>query len=87
MSALQEGPGRGRYLITANDSRCLQRFITDAHQDPALHLIDTIGPNDAPHTAVFEMAHNKAAALQQGFQAEGVLKIEPDSPLSLLGGP
>ena len=85
MSTIQGGPGRGRYLIIANDNRRLRRFVDDAHKDPDLDLIETIGPNDAPHTAVYEMAHNKAAALQQDFQAEGTLKIEPDKPLSLFG--
>jgi hypothetical protein len=85
MSTIQGGPGRGRYLIIANDNRRLRRFVDDAHRDPELNLIETIGPNDAPHTAVFEMAHNKAATLQHGFKAEGVLKIEPDKPLSLFG--
>ena len=85
MPIIQGGPGRGRYLIIANDNRRLRHFIDDAHNDPELDLIETIGPNDAPHTAVYEMAHNKAANLQQGFQAEGALRIEPDKPLSLFG--
>ena len=85
MSTIQGGPGRGRYLIIANDNLRLRRFVDDAHKDPELDLIETIGPNDAPHTAVYEMAHNKAATLQQGFQVEGALKIEPDKPLSLFG--
>ena len=87
MTTLQGGPGRGRYLIIASDDRRLRRFVDDAHTDPELHLIETIGPNDAPHTAVYEMAHNRAIALQQDFAAEGVLKIEPDRPLSLFGSP
>jgi hypothetical protein len=85
MSTIQGGPGRGRYLIIANDKLRLRRFVHDAHKDPELDLIETIGPNDAPHTAVYEMAHNKAASLQQGFQSEGALRIEPDKPLSLFG--
>lgn len=87
MSTLEGGPGRGRYLIIADDSHRLQGFIVEARNDPELHLIETIGPASAPHTAVFDMAHNKAVALQQGFHAEGALKIEPDRPLSLFGGP
>lgn len=87
MTTFQGGPGRGRYLIIASDNRRLRRFVDDAHIDPELQLVETIGPNDAPHTAVYEMAHNKAIALQQDFAAEGVLKIEPDRPLSLFGGP
>lgn len=86
MTTPQEGPDHGRYLIIANDSHRLQRFIADARKDPELRLIDTIGPTDAPHTAVCDMAHKKAAALRQDFQVEGKLKIEPDRPLSLFGG-
>ena len=85
MPTIQGGPGNGRYLIIASDKRRLRRFVDDAHNDPELHLIETIGPNDAPHTAVYEMAHNKAIDLQQAFAAEGVLRIEPDRPLSLFG--
>jgi hypothetical protein len=85
MPTLQEEPNHGRYLIIANDSHRLQRFIADARKDPELSLIDTIGPTGAPHTAVCDMAHKKAAALQHDFQAEGVLRIEPDRPLSLFG--
>lgn len=87
MSTLQGGPGHGRYLIIANDNHRLRRFVDDAHNDPELDLIETIGPNDAPHTAVYEISHNKAAALQQGFQAEAALRIEPDQRMSLFGGP
>ncbi len=85
MSISQGVAGRGRYLIIANDNRRLRRFVDDALKDAELDLIETIGPSDAPHTAVYEMAHDKAAALQQGFQAEGALRIEPDRPLSLFG--
>lgn len=87
MTTFQGGPGRGRYLIIANDTQRLQRFIADAQADPELDLIETIGPTGAPHTTVYEMTHNKAGALEQGFQAEGALRIEPDRPLSLFGGP
>jgi len=85
MSAIQGGSGRGRYLIIANDNLRLRRFVDDAHKDPELDLIEMIGPTNAPHTAVYEMAHNKAATLQQSFQAERALRIEPDKPLSLFG--
>lgn len=86
----QGGPGRGRYLITAsltgsNGTR-LQLFLQDARRDTELQLLDTLGPANAPHTLVFEMTHDKAAALAQRFQAEGSLQIEPDQPLSLSGG-
>ena len=87
MPTLQGGPGRGRYLIIANDSRHLQRFIAETQSDPELDLIDTIGPTGAPHTTVYEMTHNKAVDLEKNFQAEGALRIEPDRPLSLFGGP
>ncbi len=85
MTTLPGGPGRGRYLISCNDGTKLARFIVEAGRNPELQVLDTIGPRGAPHTAVFEMDHSTAAALERDFAASGDMKIEPDRPLSLFG--
>ncbi len=85
MPVIQGGSGRGRYLISCTDSGRLSRFVTDARSNPELRLLDTIGPTDAPHTAVYEMAHDMAAQLQKHFAASGDMNIEPDRPLFPFG--
>jgi len=85
MRAIEGGPGSGRYIVSSTDPGKLSQFIQYSNQDPSLQLIDTLGPVSAPHTAVYEMAHAKAAELQQVFARSGDLKIEPDQPLSMFG--
>ena len=83
MPILQGGPGRGRYLVSCNDSGKLSNFVSGASGNPDLRLLDTVGPPGAPHTALFDMSHDKAAELQRHFAAGGDMKIEPDQPLSM----
>lgn len=83
MQAIQGGPGRGHYLVSSADSQQLSDFIAQAGDDAALKLIKTMGPQAAPHTAVYDMPHDSAAQLAQRFQQAGHLKIEPDRPLSM----
>lgn len=85
MRAIEDGPGSGRYIVSCNDPGKLSQFIQSSYQDPSLQLIDTMGPVGAPHTAVYEMAHAKAAELQRLFTQSGELRIEPDQPLSMFG--
>jgi hypothetical protein len=87
MPFIQGGPGRGRYLISGADSNRLAHFVSEASTNPDLQLLDTLGPPGAPHTAVYDMAHDMAAQLQKNFAASGDLNIEPDQPLSLFGRP
>ncbi len=87
MPVIQGGPGRGRYLVSCADSGKLSGFVATAAADPELKLLGTVGPQGAPHTAVFDMAHDTALQLQQRFATEGDLRIEPDQPLSLFGDP
>lgn len=87
MPVIQGGPGRGRYLVSGTDSSQLTRFVSESSTNPELRLLDTVGPPGAPHTAVFDMAHDMAAQLQKHFAASGDLNIEPDRPLSLFGQP
>ena len=83
MRAIEGGPGSGRYIVSSVDTGKLSQFIRSSSQDPSLQLIDTLGPISAPHTAVYDMAHVKAAELQRLFRQSGDLKIEPDQPLSM----
>lgn len=85
MPVIQGGPGRGRYLVSCMDSGKLASFVSGTSGNPELRLLDTVGPPGAPHTAVFDMSHDKAAELQRHFAAGGELKIEPDQPLSMFG--
>ena len=85
MPVIQGGPGRGRYLVSCNDSGKLSDFVSGASANPDLRLLDKLGPAGAPHTAVFDMSHDTAVQLQRHFAAGGDLKIEPDQPLSMFG--
>ncbi len=85
MPIIQGGPGRGRYLVSSGDSARLSGFVAEAERMPDLQLLHTIGPQGAPHTAVYEMPHATAALLSQRFAAGGDMKIEPDQPLSMFG--
>jgi len=87
MHAIKGGPGRGRYLVSSSDGRQLSDFIGRAGHDAALKLIQVMGPQDAPHTALFDMPHDSAAELERSFQEAGHLKIEPDRPLSMFDSP
>jgi hypothetical protein len=85
MPLLTPGSARGRYIVRSDDPQVLADFIEQARTDPELELADIIGPPGAPHTAVFDMPHEKAQALQQRFAAPNAnrLIIERDRPLSL----
>ncbi len=85
MPIIQGGPGRGRYLVSSGDSAKLAGFVAEAARMPDLQLLNTVGPQGAPHTAVYDMAHATAAQLSQRFAASGDLRIEPDQPLSMFG--
>jgi hypothetical protein len=85
MRAIEGRPGSCRYIVSSVDAGKLSQFIRSSDQDPSLQLIDTLGPISAPHTAVYDMAHAKAAELQRLFTQSGDLKIEPDQPLSMFG--
>jgi hypothetical protein len=83
MQTLEENAGSGRYVISCVNPDKLNEFISSGYHDPALQLIDTVGPIGFPHTAVYEMAHAKAAQLKQLFGTIGDLKIEADQSLSM----
>ena len=58
-------------------------FLASLPADAALRLVDTIGPQAQPHTAVVETDARTAQQLEQAFRISNQLMIEPDRPLSL----
>ncbi len=86
MQINQEGRGRGRYLVTCKDSDVLVEFIEQSSDDASLSLLDTMGPIENPHTALFDMPHETAAFLSREFKHQGDLKIEPDLPAQAFSG-
>lgn len=75
-----------RYIIRSTDSQLLAELLRRIEADPAIQLLDVIGPSGAPHTAVVAMYPETAAALEMQFRASSQFTIEPDRPLSLFGG-
>jgi hypothetical protein len=79
--------GISRYIIRAvDDGPVLAAFLAGIRANPALKLVDTIGPQGQPHTAVVETDAETAEQLKQSFRNSNQLMIEPDRPLSLFDG-
>ncbi len=78
-------PGRAsaRYIVRAiADSAALGAFIDSLGANPAIRLIDAIGPSAGPpHTVVVETDPGTVEQLRQ--RTHNQLTIEPDQPLSL----
>jgi hypothetical protein len=73
-----------RYIIrAADDGTALIEFMAGIRADPKIRLVDTIGPQEQPHTAVVETDQVAADQLAQRFRNSNQLMIEPDRPLSL----
>lgn len=73
-----------RFIVRArDDSSTVADFLTMIQNDPALELVDTIGPADRPHTAVVAVDPEQAPSFEQRFRNLKHLMIEPDRPLSL----
>jgi len=73
-----------RYIVraAADDTTALAGFIDSIRDNPAVRLVDTIGPSGGPpHTVVVETDPATVEHLKQGTHHQ--LLIEPDSPLSL----
>ncbi len=86
MSPISNAPGTGHYIVRSEDAGQLAEFVEDIRQDPAVKLVDTIGPTNQPHTVVVAMSPEKALSLEQRFRKNSTpLIIEPDRPLSLFG--
>lgn len=84
--AEMNSPANKRYLVSAEQASALTRVIDHVKADPALQLLDTIGPQQQPHTLVVDMNEEQAARLRKKFSKLRGLSIEPDQPLSPLGG-
>lgn len=80
------GPSDGHYIIRSKDAGQLAEFIDEVSKDPAMELLDSIGPVGQPHTIVVAMPREKAVFLEQRFRISSQLTIEPDRPLSLFDG-
>ncbi len=73
-----------RFIVrTRAEGGTLADFLTDIQTDPALTLVDTIGPAGQPHTAVVSTSADHAPAFEQRFQHSPHVMIERDRPLSL----
>ena len=83
MPSSTSGPPPARYIVRAvGDSGALSTFIDSLGANPAIRLVDTIGPRAGPpHTAVVETDPGTAEQLRQ--RTHNQLTIEPDQPLSL----
>lgn len=74
-----------RFIVRARaEGSALTDFLTTIGDDPQLELVDTIGPQGLPHTAVIATAPDHAPAFEQRFRHSPELMIERDRPLSLL---
>ena len=73
-----------RFIVRARaEGSTLNDFLTIIRDDQHLELIDTIGPQGHPHTAVVATASEHAPAFEQRFRNSPELMIERDRPLSL----
>ncbi len=72
-----------RYIIHSDDAQQLNELVETIKHDPAIELMDVIGPTNAPHTVVAKMPAEKAQSLERDHMHSKNMKIEPDRPLSL----
>ena len=73
-----------RFIVRARaEGSTLNDFLTIIGDDPQLELVNTIGPQGLPHTAVVATATEHAPAFEQRFRNSPELMIERDRPLSL----
>lgn len=80
----QPAPRKARYIVRAkNQPAPLATFIESIRGDPDIALVDTIGPPGQVHTAVIEIATDKAPEFERRFSHSNELMIERDQPLSL----
>lgn len=84
MPLMNQGTGKKRYIIRSEDAKQMAGFIEKIRQDPAVEILDVIGPAEAPHTLVALMPNEKAQFLEKEFVLQRPLLIEPDQPISPL---
>lgn len=75
---------RGQYIVRAADPARLTQFLDSLRDDPAVEVVDQIGPAGQPHTAVLTVAADRASDLEQRIRGTDQLSIEADRPLSPL---
>ena len=84
MSASPAAPARSRYIIrTRGEPAALAAFIDTIRGDPDIALVDTIGPPGQVHTAVIDIAADKAPMFERRFIQSDELIVERDQPLSM----
>ena len=88
MILTQTGSERGRYLVRAvGDAVPLTGFLDSIAGNPAIDVVQHIGPPGQPHTVVAEMSHDNARELEQQLtQSQQPIMIEPDAPMSMFDG-
>lgn len=81
-----------RYIVRAREvapgdatrgQSVLSEFIRSIGNDPAIALVDQIGPVGNPHTLVISVSADLAGALEERFRQTPQLMLERDRPLSL----
>lgn len=73
-----------RFIVrTRVEGSTLADFLATMTNDPALELVDTIGPPGEPHTAVVSICPEHAPAFEERFRNSTQIMIERDRPLSL----
>ncbi|MBZ2208143.1 hypothetical protein [Massilia soli] len=84
MPATSTVPARSRYIIRARgEPPALAAFIDIIRGDPDIALVDTIGPPGQVHTAVIDIATDKAPQFERRFFHSDELIVERDQPLSM----
>ena len=84
MPVSPSAPAKGRYIVRARGAPApLAAFIESIRGDPDIALVDTIGPPGQVHTAVIEVAPDKAPQFERRFSHSDELMIERDQPLSM----
>lgn len=84
MPATPAAPARSRYIIRARgEPPALAAFLDTIRGDPDIALVDTIGPPGQVHTAVIDIAPDKAPLFERRFLQSDELIVERDQPLSM----
>ncbi|HEY0064017.1 MAG TPA: hypothetical protein VGC21_18010 [Telluria sp.] len=74
-----------RFIVRARqEGATLTEFLNTLQDDPHLEVLDTIGPANAPHTAVLAVEPDRVGDFEQRFLHSPTLMIERDRPLSLI---
>lgn len=73
-----------RFIVrTREQGSTLTDVLAIMQNDPALELVDTIGPAGHPHTAVIATTAAHAPTFEQCYRHLPNIMIERDRPLSL----